>query len=123
MLCKTFKINAKDYTAYAHKYGLSVVYTPIAGLPDKYTMNGTLHDDVLTNKATYKIKLNPVPPAIAQEILTEYRNALTVTVFDIATGTDKTIQCKVGTASGVVAMVKNGDAAYWTLEDLVFIEK
>lgn len=124
MLCHTFKINYRDYTKWAHKYGLSTSYQPIQGLPDKYTVDGTLHDDILTNKATYTIRLNPLPPGIAREILTEYRsNRVVLTVHDVATGLDKTMLCKAGTASGVVAMVKNGTATYWQLEDLEFIEK
>lgn len=124
MLCKTFKMNTKDYTAYAHRFGLSAIYTPIAGLPDKRTMDGTLHDDILTNKATYTIKLNPVSQALAADILTEYRKTeIALDIYDFATNNNISIICKPGTASGVIGLVKQGNVIKLELGDLVFIEK
>lgn len=123
MLCKNFFIGSNNYTAYAHKYGLSVVYTPITGLPAKYTMDGTLHDDILTYKGTYTIKMNPVTPAVGQAILADYRNQTAMTIFDELTGTDVTIAYKRANTQASVALVKSGIATMWQLGELVFQEK
>ena len=124
MLSKTFKMNSKDFTQYAHRYGLSVTYNPVAGLSSAYTMDGTLHDDVLTNKGTYTIKLNPTAPDVSKEILSAYRDtSIYLTVYDIATDTNRTILTKPGSAKVDVALVKQGNVEYWQLSDLIFIEK
>lgn len=123
MISKTFKLNSKDFTKYAHKSGLSVAYKSIAGLASKYTLDGTLHDDVLTSKATYKRRMNPVVPEIAKQILAEYRTPhVYLTIPDIATGVDKTVLCKTSPANVEVALVQQGNATYWQLDDLVFEE-
>lgn len=123
MLCKNFLIGTNNYTAYAHKSGLSIAYTPIAGLPEKYTLNGALHDDVLTDKATYTIRMNPVTEAIAQAILSAYRTQTQMTIFDVITGTNVTINYKRAPTPVNIAMVKDGAAYRWQLGNLVFQEK
>mgnify|MGYP000963962719 CR=1 FL=1 len=124
MLCKTFKMNSKSFTEYAYKSGLSITYNPVSGLSDKYTLDGALHDDVLTNKATYTIKLNPVTEAVAKSILAEYRSkCIYLTIYDVAAGSNVTVLTKPGTASVDVALVKKGNAEYWQLSALTFIEK
>ena len=124
MLCKTFKIDANDFTQYAHKNGLSVEYAPVAGLPDKLTLDGTLHDDVIGNKATYTITLNPVKPEVAETILTAYRQPnVFLTIFDPASNSDKVIYCKTRQARVADPFVRQGQALYWQISPLVFVEK
>jgi hypothetical protein len=124
VLCKTFKIDTTDFTQYAHKNGLAITYDPIAGLPEKLTMDGTLHDDVIANKATYTIRLNPVSPAVAEQILTAYRQpSVFLTIYDAATGEDVVKLCKTGRAQVLDPFVRSGEAVLWQLDDLVFREK
>jgi hypothetical protein len=123
MLCKNFYIGSNNYTAYAHKYGLESAYTPVDGLPPKYTMDGTLHDDVLTDKATYTIKFNPVTPAVAKAILNAYRTQATMTIWDEYNGANKTIAYKRARSTAVPALVKGGNVVMVQLSDLVFQEK
>ena len=124
MLCKTFKINSVDFTQYAHKNGLSIAYTPIAGLPAKYTLDGTLHDDVIGNKATYTIRMNPTTPEVSQQILAGYRqHSVFLTIFDLAENREKTVLCKTQNATVTDPFVKRGEAIYWQLAPLVFVEK
>jgi hypothetical protein len=124
MLCETFKIDTSDFTQYAHKSGLSIDYEPISGLPDKLTMDGAVHDDVIANKATYTIRLNPVTPAVAEQILTAYRQPnVFLTIRDVATGEDVVKLCKTGKARVANPFVRSGAAVLWQLDDLVFREK
>jgi hypothetical protein len=83
-----------------------------------------LHDDVIGNKATYTIPLNPVTPAVAKEILAEYRvKELFVTVKDIADDAAITVLCKPGSVSGVVGLVQQGAVTLWQLSPLIFQQK
>jgi len=123
VLCKTFKIDGADFTEHAHETGLSVSYTPVAALPEKYTMDGTLHDDVLKKKAVYSIRLNPVDPDTGREILEAYnRPHVFLTIYDPAAGVEKTVLCKTAAASASVELVEHGEAAYWQIGDLTFAE-
>lgn len=124
MFCKTFKINTHDYTQYAHKNGLSIAYNHLSGLPDKITLDGTLHDDVIANKSTYTIRLNPVKPDIAKSILQDYKQSqVFLTIFDPSEGIDKIILCKTQTANVIDPFVKLGSILYWQISPLVFREK
>ncbi len=123
MLFQPFKINSHDYTAHVRKDGISTNYVPISGLPEKYTMDGTLHDDVLINKAIYTIRFNPLIPAIAQEILNEYRaKHMYITVYDISTGTNRTIYVKPASILAAPSLVTQGAVVYWQIGDLTFRE-
>lgn len=123
MLCKNFKIDGIDYTEYAHKNGLTITYAPVYGLPEKMTLDGVTHDDVIKNKATYTIRMNPVKPDIAREILQAYKQPkVYLTIYDVSEGVDKTILCRTGAATSSDPFVKQGEAAYWKLSDLTFRE-
>ncbi len=124
MISKPFYINTKDFTQYVHRSGMSVQYTPIAGLPEEYTMDGTLHSDILTNKATYTIRMNPMPPAIVKQLITECRlPEVLLTLYDVATDAERTIYCKSVLTNVTIAMVKASGITHWQLSDLVFVEK
>lgn len=123
MLCKTFKMNSKDFTAYAHKAGFSMGYQPVKGLSDKTTMNGTRHIDVIANKRACTIKLNPVTEAEAALILAEYASSLIyLTIFDIKTGVSVTILTEPTSVIGEPAMVKSGAVVKYRISDLTFSE-
>lgn len=122
--CETFKINSHDYAAYVSKYGLTIDYTPVTIQADKYTMDGVLHSKDLTNKAVYRVKMNPVPADILTAILTDYRAAsVFLTVTDPNAATDRTISCKTSPVSVTPAVVQNAEVTYWQLGDLTFMEK
>jgi hypothetical protein len=124
MLTKAFKMNGTDFSAYAYKGGLSTSYDPVAGLPTEYTMDGTEHDDVIRNKATYIVRLNPLPDAaIAQQIVTLYRQPkVFLTVYDMSLGANVTKFCRTGSVKSDPALVKQGNITYWQVSDLVFRE-
>lgn len=124
MLCKTWKINSKDFTQYAHKAGLQVAYTHLKGLPDKHTIDGTKHADIIKSKRVFSIRTNPVTEAVAAQILTEYNSGLQyLTIFDLASGTDITILTEPSTVVGDPALVdSDGDITYYQLAVLTFEE-
>lgn len=123
MLFETFKINSNDYTAYVRKDGISTTYLPISGLPEKYTMDGSLHDDVIANKAIFTIRMNPLPPAVAQALLADYRALhMNITVPDISTGTNITAYVKPSSILAAPALVTQGAVVYWQIGDLAFRE-
>ena len=123
MLCKTFKMNSKDFTTYAHKSGFSVGYQPVKGLSDKTTMDGTRHIDVIAYKRSVTIKLNPVTEAVAGLILAEYASSpIYLTIFDIKTGADATFLCEPTSIIGEPAMVRSGVAVYYQIGNLTFSE-
>lgn len=122
--CETFMINSNDYAAYMNKYGLVIDYMPVTIQADKYTMDGVLHSKDLTNKAVYRIKMNPVPEDILTAILSDYRAAsVTLTITDPNAETDRTISCKTSPVSAAPAVVQNAEITYWQLGDLTFTEK
>lgn len=124
MLCKTFKMNFKEFTQYAHKTGMIITRVPVSALPEKYTMDGVLHDDVIKKKRNVTIRLNPVTSEIAQEILTEYDEAeVFLTIYDLKQNADVTFLCKTGQTKENPGIVKQGTAVLWQLGDLVFTEK
>jgi len=124
MLCKTFKMNGRDFTQYAHKYGLNVGYIPIEGLPSKNTLDGTEHDDILDFKAIYTIRLNPTPPDIGRLIISEYKKKeIMLTIYDLESDSDITIRCKPAIFNLTPALVQFNDVVFWQLSDLVFKEK
>lgn len=121
MFCKLCKINTLDITQYVHKYGMTVDYTPITGLPSKYTLDGSLHDDSIGNVATYTYRLNPVGPDVAKMILQEYRNdKVFLTTYDPTDDDIKVILCKTSAAKVADPYVKYGDITYWQLSPLIF---
>jgi hypothetical protein len=123
MLCKTWKMNSNDYTAYAHKNGLQVAYRQIKGLPDKYTMDGKKHIDLLASKRVFTITTNPMTEAEAAAILADYNaGVVSLTIFDLATGEDITISTEPSTASASVALVKINGTVYYQLSPLAFEE-
>jgi len=122
--CETFMINSNDYAAYMNKYGLVIDYMPVTIQADKYTMDGVLHSKDLTNKAVYRVKMNPVPKDILTAILTDYRAAtVSLTITDPNAETDRTISCKTSPVSAAPALVQNAEITHWQLGELTFTEK
>lgn len=123
MLCKTFKLNFLDFTEHVHENGLTIIRTPISALPEKYTMDGKLHDDVIKKKATYILNFNPVPPEVGQSLLREYDDAhVFITIFDLKKGADITIECKTGMSTVSPEIIEQGEYTYWKINDLTFQE-
>jgi len=123
MLFKPFKINANDYTSKVKRDGMSITYTPIEGLSPKYTLDGTLHDDILGNKASIVIQLNPVTPADGKAIIADYRaKHMYVTAYDLSTDSVVVLYCKPTSVLSTPALVRNGSAVYWQIGDLTFME-
>lgn len=123
MFSKPFKINSKDFTKWVHKYGIESSYEAIEGLPQKYTNDGTLHDDVIANKATFRVSFNPMPEDVARDILTEYRaREMFITILDSSVGM-RTLLVKPATANIRPVLERRGEIIYYHLSDLVFREK
>lgn len=124
MLCKTWKINSSDFTAYAHKNGLQVSYVPVKGLQDKYTMDGVRHVDLIKMRRIITIRTNPVTEAVAGLILAEYISGLLkLTIFDLATNANVTIDVEPMSTVGEPALVSNsGTITYYQIAPLVFEE-
>jgi hypothetical protein len=125
MLNETVSINILDISADVAKGQHITQYFPVAGLSEKYTLDGTLHDDVLTYKAEHTFKLNPVTPARAQLILAAYNKAAGVflTCYDEQTGGNVTIFCKTSPARITSKFIRGGVTEYVQLSDLVFRQK
>ncbi len=124
MLSYPFKINANDYTQYAYYLGVSVKYDKIVGIQDAYTMDGTLHDDVIGKKATYTIPMNPFNDETAlYNLLNDYNNEhVFLTIYDKLVGQVVTKLCKTGPAGYVDDMFQHGSVMLWTVPSLVFTE-
>lgn len=124
MIATTFKMNGKDFSPYVHYYSPSTGASFIKGLSDKYTLDGTLHDDVIAIKDGHTFALNPVTESEMRLIAAEYKAAnVYVTLYNAETGADKTVLCRPSPMTRKPALVKQGVITYWQLGDLVFTER
>ena len=125
MLNETVLINILDISTDAAKGQHFTQYFPVAGLREKYTIDGTLHDDVLAYKTEHTFKLNPVTPARAQLMLAAYNKPAGVflTCYDEQAGGNVTIFCKTSPAKIIGKFVRGGVTEYVQLSDLVFRQK
>jgi hypothetical protein len=118
---ETFKMNGKDFSQHVYYLGITESGNEVKGLPDRYTLDGTLHDDVIGTKYTHTYALNPVTEADRKAIEAEY-NAKNVylTYYDKASGTDKTVLCKPIPVTWRKLLT---DPVLYQPSDLIFVER
>lgn len=123
MYNNTFKINGTDYSAYVHKRGPQMTYTPIKGLPDKMTLDGTMHTDIIGYKRGVSVPFNPMTADTMTAIISAYTSGLLfLTVLDRKTNADATFLAEPGTLVSDPALVKGGAVAMYQIGNLTFKE-
>jgi len=118
---ETFKMNGKDFSQYVYYLGITESGNEVKGLPDRYTLDGTLHDDYFGTKYTHIYALNPVTEVVRKAIEAEYNSSnIFLTYYDKALGADKTVLCK---PIPITWRKLSADPDLYQSTDLIFLER
>lgn len=124
MIKQTFRINGVDYSSHVRENGVRRSYTPIKGLQDKMTVDGTMHIDIIGYKRTVTVSFNPTDEDTTHAIIDAYTSGIQyITIYDTKTKADITFLAEPATAADAPEVVdEGGDITHYQIADLIYKE-
>jgi|AGTN01.1.fsa_nt_gi hypothetical protein len=121
MYSKTLRVDGVDIARYTHKMGPQITYTPVYGLPDEETLDGTTHTDYIGDRMGVNIPLNPLTTEERRYLVNLCRGGVKwLTLHDEETDMDITIRAKPVPVTVDPALVQSGTVSRYKLSSLAF---
>lgn len=123
-LRRAFVIDGQDFSAHIIRESMIITYEPIKGLPDVWTEDLTLHDDLLGYRRVITVSPDVMDETQALTLISALRKS-TVNVYmrDPAKNEYETIVCQPELPSVKQRLARSTGEHYWQLSPLVLKER